>query len=246
MEFFMRYAVFVLSAALFVPALALAADELSKRLVSPDDTVRARAIARFERLKPQAKEAYVPDLMMAVNDENPGVRQDAQRLLKEMGVQSRKAEPDLKAKMSAERSVLTDVTPGRSPEDLRAAREKEFGDMRRQLEEEKRQLGGSEVASNSMPSPVLEALEDPDPLIRSHAARQLSTIRPMPVQAIPTLIKMLKAKDTESQVAAAAALGAMGPAAREAIPGLINLIGRSDTAVRQIAGEALKQIQPQP
>jgi hypothetical protein len=220
-----------------------AADPLSKRLVSTDPAIRERAIKQFNRLSKSSKEEYVPDLMMAVSSDDAGLSQDAQALLSKLGVTDR---PDTatmqKTAKEEEAHPFGAAVRQNSVEELNATKEKEFGESRQQLENEKKAQYGSNA---TMQTSVIEALKDSDPMIRSHAARQLSTLRPTPVEAIPQLIELLKANDTESRGAAAAALGAMGPEARDAIPALTQQLGDGSTSVRQIVADALQQIRGQ-
>ena len=89
----------------------------------------------------------------------------------------------------------------------------------------------------------MDSLKDPDPWVRAQAARRLGMIQPAPVEAIPTLIKMLGHKESESRRAAVAALGSFGPLAKDAVMPLNAALSDPDPAVRTLADEALKQIQ---
>jgi HEAT repeat protein len=62
--------------------------------------------------------------------------------------------------------------------------------------------------------------------------------------AVPTLVSMLKIKDTQVRTFAARSLGRIGPAAKAAVPALAPLTTDSTKSVREAAAEALKQIDP--
>ena len=227
-----KYQRTLINAAVFIPVLCAwaAADPLGRYLVSDDPQVRTQAISQFQRLSPKEKQAFVPDLMMATDDADPNVSQDASRLLEEMGVGAKPSTEMLQKQMAGDRDAL----------DHRA----QFDELREELAQDKDQdFDAAQMAGSAPQSLVLEALKDPDPLIHSHAARQLSSIHPVPVQAIPILVEMLRAKDAESRGAAAAALGSMGPAAAPALPALLKSMGDADPDNRQILAEAIRQIQ---
>ena len=126
-----------------------------------------------------------------------------------------------------------------------------YADLKQQIDSEKKgqvsldaaQLQSDAGASTSAFSSVIDSLKDPDPWVRAQAARRLAMIHPAPVETIPTLIKMLGDKETESRRAAVAALGSFGPLAKDAILPLNGALSDPDPDVRTLAGDALKQIQ---
>ncbi len=231
----------------FVFSLPLYGASLAKRLASPDPTVRVPAVQEFEQLPADARERFAPDLMVAMNDEDPGVRNQAAQLLKEMRI-SKKDLPN-----SAGRQLQRATPPPRSENaetfrKIRKDKREAFPDLKKELDKEKgdglsaQDLKNEQHGFNST-APLLESLKDPDPWVRSRSARRLSFVHPSPLEAIPTLINLLKDPDTEVRASAAGALGAMGPAAHEALPALLHTLGDSDKGVRQIASDSLKQIQ---
>jgi len=137
---------------------------------------------------------------------------------------------------------------------MRAEEGGQYADLKQQFESEKKgqvtldasQLHSDEPASVSPMSTVVDSLKDPDPWVRAQAARRLAMIHPAPMEAIPTLIKMLNDKETESRRAAVAALGSFGHLAKDAVLPLNAALSDPDPSVRSLAEEALKQInQPQ-
>jgi HEAT repeat protein len=245
----MKYLFFLISGGLFLPLLLCTGASaeppvLGKYLGSDNAVVRSRAIAEFHRLSPQEKETFVPDLLIAVDDQDPGVSRDASQLLQEMGVGARSETDAMKKQIAQDKTGFGDAPQknewAASPSDG----EERFGAMRKEIEREKSSEFGKLSPDDMSPQAmVLEALKDPDPIVRSHAARALSTLHPVPVQAIPTLVEMLRDSDAETRGAAAAALGAMGPAGAPALPMLLKQLGDPDPAARQIIQQAVQEIQ---
>ncbi len=126
-----------------------------------------------------------------------------------------------------------------------------YADMKQQMDAEKNgqvtldaaQLRSDSDNSSNALSSVVDSLKDPDPWVRSQAARRLAMVRPAPVEAIPVLVKMLNDKETESRRAAVAALGSFGHLAQDAVLPLNSALSDPDPTVRALAEESLKQIQ---
>jgi HEAT repeat protein len=126
-----------------------------------------------------------------------------------------------------------------------------YADLKQQMDQEKKGQTAldasafqSDTSGNSSAlSSVVDSLKDPDPWVRAQAARRLAMIHPAPVDAIPTLTKMLGDKETESRRAAVAALGSFGPLAKDAIIPLNAALSDPDPAVRTLAADAIKAIQ---
>ena len=72
--------------------------------------------------------------------------------------------------------------------------------------------------------PLIESLDDPNPLVRYRAARVLSRIGPDAVEAVPALVRHLSDVDESVRREAARAIGQIGPEASEAVPHLINAL----------------------
>jgi HEAT repeat protein len=234
-----------------VLAFPLHAASLSQRLVSPDAATRQQALEEFNRLPPEARERFAPDLMVALEDEDPGVRAQAKHLLRDMGLSNR----ETTGTAQQERPTHKESAPTHSErvdqlKEIRHDKQESFPDLRQEMEKEKSDEGlnaadlRNESKGPNTSAALVESLKDPDAWVRSRAARRLSLVHPTPVEAIPNLIDLLKDPDTEVRASAAGALGSMGPAARQAIPGLLHTLGDADKGVREIAGDALKQIQP--
>src|SRR5579872_6766007 len=87
--FFRAGSILLVSAGLVCPA---GAASLAQRLVSPDADVRVAAEREFHKLPPEAQQRFAPDLMVALSDDNADVREQAKKLLQELGASN----PDLK------------------------------------------------------------------------------------------------------------------------------------------------------
>ncbi len=72
--------------------------------------------------------------------------------------------------------------------------------------------------------PLIESLDDPNPLVRYRAAKVLSRIGPDAVAAVPALVRHLSDVDESVRREAARAIGQIGPDASEAVPHLINAL----------------------
>lgn len=78
--------------------------------------------------------------------------------------------------------------------------------------------------------PLIESLDDPNPLIRYRAAKVLARIGPDAVEAVPALIKHLSDIDESVRREAARAIGQIGPDASEAVPHLIKALKSDDAS----------------
>jgi HEAT repeat protein len=241
--------------------------KLAEQLLYGDQPTRNAAVIAFNKLPAEAQERLVPDFMVALSDDNPEVRKIASRILKAMGVKSEDQVPDAQKalpavssktatddkwadlkKMKGEESGPATQQAGPS---ARSVADGHYADMKQQIDLEKKgqvSLDASQLQSDANPvssplSTVIDSLKDPDPWVRAQAARRLAMIHPAPMEAIPTLIKMLGDKETESRRAAVAALGSFGHLAKDAVLPLNSALSDPDPAVRTLAAEALKQIQ---
>ena len=89
---------------------------------------------------------------------------------------------------------------------------------------------------------LIEALHDPDALVRKAAANALGKVDPDVKLAVPALTDVLKDKVPAVRQAAAGALGLIGPDAKDAIPTLRETQKDSDKAVSRAAGMAIQRI----
>jgi HEAT repeat protein len=89
----------------------------------------------------------------------------------------------------------------------------------------------------------VEALRDPDPVVRMKAVKILGNVGPADATAIPALITAVKDADFAVRDEAVLALLKIGPAARDAIPVLTEAQHDEDPTVRSHAAKALARIQ---
>jgi len=89
---------------------------------------------------------------------------------------------------------------------------------------------------------LLEALDDPDPSVRSVAVTYLGIVRDIPEKEVAGLIKALSDPEAGVREAAAVALPAYGPLAEPAIPALQKAANDPDEEVKREAGRALVQL----
>ncbi|MFQ5796574.1 MAG: HEAT repeat domain-containing protein [Candidatus Bipolaricaulia bacterium] len=94
------------------------------------------------------------------------------------------------------------------------------------------------AARDAVPA-LVEALGDPQSLMRRHAAEALRRIGP---DAVPALIEALMDRDWRVSQAAAWALGEIGPDARDAVLALTEALQDELYFVREAAAEALEKI----
>ncbi len=237
---------------------------LAEKLLYGDEPTRLQGVEEFNRMSAESQQRLVPDFMVAMSDDDPGTRKIASRILKAMGVKIETKMPDAKKEMSDEKSkdhtgdkwedekrLKEDVSKDKWSElkKMQSEENKNYSSMKEQLDQDKKAfldaaLLTADSRDHSSPqNSVMQALEDPDPWVRAQAARRLGSIRPAPVEAIPSLMNMLREKLPESRRAAAAALGSFGTLAEKAAPALTAALSDSDPATRQLAQDALKQIQ---
>ena len=222
--------------------------KLGEQLLSSNRETRLKAIDDFNKLPSEAKYRLVPDMMVGLTDEDPEVRARAAKMLKVLGVSPDGKPPDAR-QLKSQAESDKGLDPDAAMKDIQSAKDKGFPDLKHELDQEKKAQGGMDAADlksdhevTGGPSPLLEALKDPDPTMRARAARHVGAMRPPPVDAVPILAQMLTDKDTEVRASAAGALGSIGPAAQPAIPALTRALADADPGVRQIVGDALKQI----
>lgn len=82
---------------------------------------------------------------------------------------------------------------------------------------------------------LVDALQDPDPILRADAARGLARLGPMAKVAIPELIVALSDPEERVRENAVRALGQIGPDAAAAVPALMETLRTADDADRSPA-----------
>jgi len=75
---------------------------------------------------------------------------------------------------------------------------------------------------------LIQSLSDPDPGVRTQAARALARMTDKAKPALPALTAALNDPDEDVRIAATRALGQLGPAAAPALPELIKLLHEPD------------------
>ncbi len=217
-------------------------------MASPDPAVRQAALMQFSHLPKETQERFVPSLMVAMSSDDAGVRLDAARTLRSLGISSDQTAKDLRkenprtgesSRMAAYREVQ--AAKGEFP-DIESALASE---RPAPVDAETQALAPS-LGQAAIDQSLIAALDDPDPLLRSHAARKLALQQPVPAETLPKLIGLLSDSEAEVRASAASAIASMGPRARLAVPGLLKLVGDPDPGVRVVAADALQQVQPQP
>ena len=106
----------------------------------------------------------------------------------------------------------------------------------------KLQQRGALTADQVIP-PLLDALADREPPVRTIAATYLGIIHEHGVDVVPALVEMLKDADPEVRTATARALGSFGVDAAPAMPALRRAAGDKDENVAREAGLALVKLQ---
>lgn len=235
----------------FALSKAQAAESLAQRLVSRDPAIRLEAKEEFSKLPPDIKERFVPSLMVAITDEDEGVRLDSARLLRQLGVSADRSARDVRKEPVAPKKAESSRVM--AYKEIQAAKKEDFQEIDRMtIDEEKG--SSSALSENDATRPtrsrgfndaLLVGLSDPDPMVRAHAARRLGTMHPIPPDALPALTDLLNDTDAEVRASAIGTIASFGPAGRSAVPALLRLTGDPDPGVRQLASDALQQVQPE-
>lgn len=235
-------------------------NELAEKLLYGDESTRMNAVNQFNHMPAEQQQKLAPDFMVAMSDEDPSIRKIASKILKAMGVKVEKQIPDAPAAekpkssdpWTEEKKMKADLAKDKwgDLKKMKAEEDGSYDSLKGELDKEKKDsawLNASDFSGDSAGSApvsaVRDSLKDPNPWVRAQAARQIGTLRPAPVEAIPDLITMMGENIPESRRAAAAALGSFGPLAQSAVRELTTALSDPDPATRQIAQEALKQIQ---
>jgi HEAT repeat protein len=97
------------------------------------------------------------------------------------------------------------------------------------------------VAAGATPA-LVEALSNPNQLVRQNAALALGEIGPEAKSAVPALTTALSDSTWEVRRAAAVSLGKLGPEAKSATAALEKLTADRNSLVQKAAREALRQV----
>jgi HEAT repeat protein len=190
-----------------------AAVPVAQELFARVDT-RWTAVQILAQIGPDAK-AALPELIVALEDDDPLVRELAFRALSRLGPDAAPAAAALAARVGTSDRVLA----LRTLQELR---------------------GGAKPAV----AEVHAALRDLDAEVRWTAAEVLARIGPDARKAIPELLGGLHDKDAKVRWHFAEALGKMGGFAKQALPGLRSLLQDPDDRVRQESRRAIIRIDP--
>jgi HEAT repeat protein len=90
---------------------------------------------------------------------------------------------------------------------------------------------------------LVERLQDPDDLVRLHAALGLGSLGEEARPAVPVLVDLLCSDTVLDRRAAAWALRDLGEVAEEAVPALLEALEDDDEQVGDLAAQALEAIQ---
>jgi len=242
-----------LSLLLLLSVPAFAEDDLATRLVSPLAEVREHAVTEYRTLPLAIRERFVQSLMVAMSDDNPQVRGQAAKLIKELGVASRpKTETPTKPRASdAEAVQAREQERAKTLQSIQAPKTDRYQNLKAELQNEKEtqpewMAVKGQASQDNLKSTLLAGLGDTDPFMRSRSARRLQILNPMPSEALPLLEPMLSDPDPDCRAAAAIALSAYGPEAHAYVSKIGTLTHDSDEKVRIAARESLRQIQGLP
>ena len=180
---------------------------------------RGQAAIALERLGPKAK-AAVPQLIVALSDEDPEVRREVLYALGEIIQNSGPVDPAIIAKLD--------------DPDMRVRTTAAYA------------LGRAGPAANSAVPRLRRAVESSDPMVRVVSAWALAHIAPsdkqVVVEILPVLMHGTKNNNPMMRRGSAVALGMLGKAANPAVPSLRALAKDPDKTVRIAALEALEKI----
>ena len=185
----------------FGPKAAPALPLVKQWLDDKDLALRKAALDTWARLK--GAEA-VPELLLALQDENGEVRQQALNALARM-----QPIPRTDAVVPALIATLSDEDPK-----VRAPAVGILGRLGRD-------------SAEAVPN-LTTALEDEDRNVRIAAVRSLTRAAPDGRTLVPTLVKLLNDEDKSLRLESVKALGQLGPAAGGAVPELIGLLESED------------------
>jgi HEAT repeat protein len=218
---------------------------LIERLGSADEAVRIDAATELARRGEEA----IPDLIAAMNDERPLVRQWAIWTLGEMGP---RAEPAIGRLIEALDDTDDDVRRSATVvlgANLRAS--SALPSLLQKIKDPAPQVRTASVwalwvmsvhgvSSGAVIPAIANGLHDPDETVRAEAATMLGRFGEEALATLPQILVALDDASPNVRAAAAAAAGAMGPAGRPALDRLVRAFNEDDDHnVRRAATGAL-------
>lgn len=236
-----------------LPVLAVAlvlcgCSTVSRRLVSRDNNVRARALQDIRKMDEKARGKVALNMAKTLADKKSDaryfaltVRDFALAALEELGPAAGSAAPELipflsDYSVSFRVSGILEKLDSATPELIQALKNTDFS-----ISNSARQIF---AARGARAVPVLiEALDHADPLIRENAAKALGDAGADAKDAIPALVASLRDADEDVRIWSSISLTRLGePVAEWALGAL----GDASPAVRADAARALSKPHPAP
>jgi HEAT repeat protein len=221
-------------------------------VLQKDDNAEARwkAADLLGRLGPDGRQmpAALSALTAALRDTNPHVRAVAATALSSLGPAGPEAIPALQDLLATPDCLPALRALAQYGPDAAPAMGKIVPLLRHEGDSEirwnaARTLAKIGPAAKEAAPMLVEAMKDPEPLVREHAAEALGCIGPEAKETIPELVKALKDPDAHVRRDAVRSLGQMGPAAKSAIESIRPLLQDKDEKVRKAARTSLQQIE---
>lgn len=235
------------------PAAKEAVPALTKLLADEKNEVRKNAIVTLANIHPE-KKAAVPYLVEALRDEDKRVRSGSAEALELIGPAAKDAVPALIKALGDEYEAVWEPAWQAL---LKIAQEEKDAvpELVKGLADENKYVRYFVAMILSYMKPPIE--ETIPVLIRAltdesapswvfwDVARALGKFGPAAKDAVPALIKTLRASDVRKRLVAARTLGKIGPAAKDAVPSLMKALGDEDSNVRSAAARGLGKIGPE-
>lgn len=226
------------------PAAAKAAPDLGRILYIPDDAeVTVQAAAALAKIG----KAGVPELVVALRDSRPFVRQQAMGALMRMGPLARPAEAYVAAGThdpNAGVRVLAAAALG----EMGSVKDDTLAALCRCLQDpavlvRNQALAALHRAGVRAVPVLIQALRNPQADARANAARTLELIGLDAADAAGSLTESLKDPEPAVRASAALALGALGIRGQDALPDLLQVMVRDQhLRVQQAAFEAVGKV----
>lgn len=222
-------------------------------VLQKDDNAEARwkAADLLGRLGPEGRQApaALSALTAALKDANPHVRAVAATALDSLGPAGPEAIPALQDLLATPDCLPALRALAKYGADAASAIGKIVPLLRHKDDSEirwnaARTLGKIGPAAKEAAPKLVEAMKDPEPLVREHAAEALGDIGPEAKETIPELVKALQDADARVRRDAVRSLGQMGPAAKSGIESIRPLLKDKEERVRKAARTSLQQIEP--